>query len=236
GGRLLMRRKQPRRWRGSGCCHGEGGSVVLSAAAAVVAAGGGVNEAVALVDRGVVVAAVAVGLWMVGWRVEASDIVDRVDRVIRILFGFAGKSPPEKFSGGGVVAGWAAAAGGRRWEEGDGKMSTWRQGMTSAEIDQIVAQRVTDTIEAIAVYEAKICMDHNSMNQVMRQRKIVEKNANNKRKFKNQPKDNCVPQNYPSRNRMWQGLTLLDPMKRRLMLRIYLTATSVSCIMLDRVL
>ncbi|GKE18584.1 hypothetical protein Tco_1426161 [Tanacetum coccineum] len=41
---------------------------------------------------------------------------------------------------------------------------TTRQGMTSAEIDQIVAQRVTDAIEAIAVYEAKIRMAHGSMN------------------------------------------------------------------------
>nr|GEV14434.1 reverse transcriptase domain-containing protein [Tanacetum cinerariifolium] len=37
--------------------------------------------------------------------------------------------------------------------------------MTSAEIDQIVAQRVTDAIEAIAVYEA-ICMAHDSINPV----------------------------------------------------------------------
>nr|GEU54782.1 putative reverse transcriptase domain-containing protein [Tanacetum cinerariifolium] len=37
--------------------------------------------------------------------------------------------------------------------------------MTSAEIDQIVAQRVTDAIEAISVYEA-IRMAHDSMNQV----------------------------------------------------------------------
>nr|GEZ49228.1 putative reverse transcriptase domain-containing protein [Tanacetum cinerariifolium] len=38
-------------------------------------------------------------------------------------------------------------------------MSTSRQGMTSTEIDQIVAQRVTDAIEAIVVYEA-IRMDN----------------------------------------------------------------------------
>nr|GEV15658.1 hypothetical protein [Tanacetum cinerariifolium] len=43
-------------------------------------------------------------------RVGASDMVDRIDRKVMILFGFAGKSPPEKFSGGGgVVAGWPAA-------------------------------------------------------------------------------------------------------------------------------
>nr|GEY97073.1 reverse transcriptase domain-containing protein [Tanacetum cinerariifolium]GFB19068.1 reverse transcriptase domain-containing protein [Tanacetum cinerariifolium] len=61
--------------------------------------------------------------------------------------------------------------------------------MTSAEIDQIVAQRVTDAIEVITVYEA-IRMAHDSMNQVVRQGTIIEKNTNNKRKFENQPKDN----------------------------------------------
>nr|GEW08103.1 hypothetical protein [Tanacetum cinerariifolium] len=81
--------------------------VVLTAAVAVAAAGGGVNGGCRLLmgtkekKGGVVVAAVAVGLWMVGRRVGASDIVDRVDRVIRILFGFAEKSPLKKFSGGG---------------------------------------------------------------------------------------------------------------------------------------
>nr|GFA57178.1 hypothetical protein [Tanacetum cinerariifolium] len=42
----------------------------------------------------------------VGQRVGASDIRDRVDRKVGCIFGFAGKRPPEKFSGdGGVVAG-----------------------------------------------------------------------------------------------------------------------------------
>ncbi|GJR10140.1 reverse transcriptase domain-containing protein [Tanacetum coccineum] len=44
-------------------------------------------------------------------------------------------------------------------------MSVTRQGMSSAEIDQIVAQRVTDAIEAIAIYETKIYMTHDLMNQ-----------------------------------------------------------------------
>nr|GEU34149.1 reverse transcriptase domain-containing protein [Tanacetum cinerariifolium]GEU34150.1 reverse transcriptase domain-containing protein [Tanacetum cinerariifolium] len=68
--------------------------------------------------------------------------------------------------------------------------------MTSVEIDQIIAQRVTNAIEAIAVYEA-IRMAHDSMNQVVRQGTIVEKNTNNKRKFESQLKDNCVPQQPP---------------------------------------
>ncbi|GKE47889.1 reverse transcriptase domain-containing protein [Tanacetum coccineum] len=41
-------------------------------------------------------------------------------------------------------------------------MSATRQGMSSAEIDQIVAQRVA---EAIAIYETKIRMTHDSVNQ-----------------------------------------------------------------------
>ncbi|GKC84816.1 hypothetical protein Tco_1140533, partial [Tanacetum coccineum] len=62
-------------------------------------------------------------------------------------------------------------------------MSASRQGMTSAEINQIVAQRVSDAIEAIAIYETKIRMTHDPMNQIIRQEITVEKNANNKRKF-----------------------------------------------------
>nr|GEW31352.1 reverse transcriptase domain-containing protein [Tanacetum cinerariifolium] len=40
-------------------------------------------------------------------------------------------------------------------------------------------------------------MAHDSMNQVVRQGTTVKKNANNKRKFENQPKDNRVPQQLP---------------------------------------
>ncbi|GJR63905.1 putative reverse transcriptase domain-containing protein [Tanacetum coccineum] len=76
-------------------------------------------------------------------------------------------------------------------------MMATRQGMSSAKIDQIVAQRVTDAIKAIAIYETKIRMTYDPMNQVIRQETTIEKNANNKRKFKNQPKDKRVPQQPP---------------------------------------
>nr|GFB38341.1 hypothetical protein [Tanacetum cinerariifolium] len=56
-------------------------------------AGGGVAAAAAW--QRLVVTAVVV--WR---RVVASDLMDRVDRSKRSIFGFAGKSPPEKFSGG----------------------------------------------------------------------------------------------------------------------------------------
>ncbi|GKC02267.1 hypothetical protein Tco_0993877 [Tanacetum coccineum] len=73
------------------------------------------------------------------------------------------------------------------------RMSATRQGMSSAEIDHIMAQRVTDAIEAIAIYETKIRKTHDPRNQVIRQETTIEKNANNKRKFENQPKDILVP-------------------------------------------
>nr|GFC19662.1 hypothetical protein [Tanacetum cinerariifolium] len=55
----------------------------------------GSGEATAMVVVRGVAAAVARG------EVAARDIVDRVDRATRRHFGFAEKSPPEKFSGGG---------------------------------------------------------------------------------------------------------------------------------------
>ncbi|GJZ02797.1 putative reverse transcriptase domain-containing protein [Tanacetum coccineum] len=76
-------------------------------------------------------------------------------------------------------------------------MSASRQETTSTKINQIVAQRVSDAIEAIAIYETKIHMTHDPMNQIIRQEITVEKNANNKRKFENQPKDNRIPRQPP---------------------------------------
>ncbi|GKD59757.1 putative reverse transcriptase domain-containing protein, partial [Tanacetum coccineum] len=74
------------------------------------------------------------------------------------------------------------------------RMPKTRQGKSFAEIDQIMAHRVTD---AIAIYETKIHMTHDLINLVIRQETPVENNANNKRKFENQPKDNRVPQQPP---------------------------------------
>nr|GEZ19469.1 hypothetical protein [Tanacetum cinerariifolium] len=49
-------------------------------------------------------------------RVGESDIQDRVDRKVGSIFGFAGKRPPEKFSGGGsVVAGGGYRIWGREY-------------------------------------------------------------------------------------------------------------------------
>ncbi|GJT76868.1 hypothetical protein Tco_1043593 [Tanacetum coccineum] len=54
-------------------------------------------------------------------------------------------------------------------------MTTANQGMSVEEIEQIVAQRVANAIEAIAIYEL--------INQTKQQENKVTGNANNKRKW-----------------------------------------------------
>ncbi|GJV07177.1 hypothetical protein Tco_1344833 [Tanacetum coccineum] len=63
------------------------------------------------------------------------------------------------------------------------KMSATRQGMSSKEIERVVAQRVANAIEAIAIYETKIHMAHDSMNQVVHEEATVGNNVSNKRKW-----------------------------------------------------
>ncbi|GJZ59850.1 reverse transcriptase domain-containing protein [Tanacetum coccineum] len=74
-------------------------------------------------------------------------------------------------------------------------MSATRQGMSSAEIKQIVAQHVANSIEAIAVYEIKIRIVHNSMDQIVRQGAKVARNTNNKRKWEGGYQNNTGQQN-----------------------------------------
>ncbi|GKA40972.1 putative reverse transcriptase domain-containing protein [Tanacetum coccineum] len=62
-------------------------------------------------------------------------------------------------------------------------MSASRQGMGFEEMEQVVAQRVANAIEAITIYESKICMAHDSMNQVVREEATIGKNVSNKRKW-----------------------------------------------------
>nr|GEW40130.1 hypothetical protein [Tanacetum cinerariifolium] len=64
-------------------------------------------------------------------------------------------------------------------------MSTARQGISSMEIEHIIAQGVTNAIKAIAVYKARTCVTRDSMNQVARQGTKVVKDVKNKRKWEN---------------------------------------------------
>nr|GEY75734.1 hypothetical protein [Tanacetum cinerariifolium] len=64
----------------------------------------------------------------------------------------------------------------------DETMTTVNQGMSVEEIERVVAQRVANAIEAIAIYESKTNSARKSMSQTERQKEKVEENANNKRK------------------------------------------------------
>ncbi|GKA31350.1 reverse transcriptase domain-containing protein [Tanacetum coccineum] len=62
-------------------------------------------------------------------------------------------------------------------------MTTVNQGMSVKEIERVIAQRVANAIEAIAIYKAKTNMARQSMSQTERQEDKVAENASNKRKW-----------------------------------------------------
>ncbi|GKA40260.1 hypothetical protein Tco_0732853, partial [Tanacetum coccineum] len=62
-------------------------------------------------------------------------------------------------------------------------MTTTNKEMSFAEIKKIVAQRVADAIETIAIYKAKTRVACDLMNRVEHQEGKVAKNASNKRKW-----------------------------------------------------
>ncbi|GJW93979.1 hypothetical protein Tco_0173651 [Tanacetum coccineum] len=74
-------------------------------------------------------------------------------------------------------------------------MPTTRQGMSSAKIEQIITQQVTNAIEAIAIYDTKIHMAHDSIVRVVRQGANVARNANNKRKWEGSYQNTSGQQN-----------------------------------------
>nr|GFB84248.1 hypothetical protein [Tanacetum cinerariifolium] len=61
-------------------------------------------------------------------------------------------------------------------------MTTVNQGMSIEEIERVVAQRVANAIEAIAIYETKTNLARKSMSQTERQEEKVAENATKKRK------------------------------------------------------
>nr|GFC25770.1 hypothetical protein [Tanacetum cinerariifolium] len=62
-------------------------------------------------------------------------------------------------------------------------MTTVNQGMSVEEIERVVAHRVANAIEAIAIYETKTNLARKSMSQTKRQEEEVAENASNKRKW-----------------------------------------------------
>ncbi|GJR06129.1 putative reverse transcriptase domain-containing protein [Tanacetum coccineum] len=73
-------------------------------------------------------------------------------------------------------------------------MTTTNQGMSFAEVEQIVAQRVANAIETIAIYEAKARVARDLMNRVKQQEDKITENASNKRKWEGDHKGSSSQQ------------------------------------------
>nr|GFA90916.1 putative reverse transcriptase domain-containing protein [Tanacetum cinerariifolium] len=74
-------------------------------------------------------------------------------------------------------------------------MTTVNQGMSVEEIERVVAQRVANAIEAIAIYETKTNLARKSMSQTERQEEKVAENASNKRKWESNHNGSLSQQN-----------------------------------------
>nr|GEZ63067.1 hypothetical protein [Tanacetum cinerariifolium] len=73
-------------------------------------------------------------------------------------------------------------------------MTTVNQGMSLAEVEQIIAQRVASAIETIAIYEIKTHMARESMDQTKKQEGKIAEDANNKKKWEDDHKGSSSQQ------------------------------------------
>nr|GFA67796.1 hypothetical protein [Tanacetum cinerariifolium] len=74
-------------------------------------------------------------------------------------------------------------------------MTTVNHGMSIKEIERVVAQRMTNAIEAIAIYETKTNLARKSMSQTKQQKEKVAENASNKRKWEGNHNGSSSQQN-----------------------------------------
>nr|GEZ11166.1 reverse transcriptase domain-containing protein [Tanacetum cinerariifolium] len=74
-------------------------------------------------------------------------------------------------------------------------MTTVNQGMSVEEIERVIAQRVANAIEAIAIYETKTNLARKSMSQTERQEEKVAENASNKMKWESNHNGSLSQQN-----------------------------------------
>nr|GEZ29157.1 hypothetical protein [Tanacetum cinerariifolium] len=112
-------------------------------------------------------------------------------------------------------------------------MTTVNQGLSIEEIKQVVAQRVANAIEAIAIYETKTNLARKSMSQTERQKENVAENASNKRKWEGNYNGSLSQQN---KGHKVLEHTLLGQSTRRRLLDLYLCATSANFTIMGRAL
>ncbi|GKF52454.1 hypothetical protein Tco_0159364, partial [Tanacetum coccineum] len=113
-------------------------------------------------------------------------------------------------------------------------MSTVGQGMSSMEIEHVIAQRVTNAIEAIAIYEARTRVTRDSMDQVARQGAKVGKGVKIKGSGKVVMTENTV--SNKANNRKSRKLALLGGITREVMPGNCRPATNVNYITLAHAL
>ncbi|GKE18318.1 hypothetical protein Tco_1425895, partial [Tanacetum coccineum] len=85
--------------------------------------------------------------------------------------------------------------------------------MSSTKIKQIVAQRVTNAIEVISIYETKTHVTRDSMDWVVRQEAKVIKNVNNKRIWESEHGE--ILAGSKTKDVKWLGHTLLGRATRK---------------------
>nr|GFC42980.1 reverse transcriptase domain-containing protein [Tanacetum cinerariifolium] len=74
-------------------------------------------------------------------------------------------------------------------------MTNVNQGMSVEEIERVIAQRVANAIEAIAIYETKTNLAHKTISQTERQEEKVAENASNKKKWEGNHNGSLSQQN-----------------------------------------
>ncbi|GJY79025.1 hypothetical protein Tco_0484826 [Tanacetum coccineum] len=118
-------------------------------------------------------------------------------------------------------------------DDDDEMMTTVNQGMSVEEIERVVAQRVANAIEDIAIYETKTNIARKSMIQTERQEDKVTENASNKRKWEGN--HNGISSQQKKGIRCLEHI-LLGQLTRRHMLDLYLCATSENFTIMDHAL
>nr|GFC52820.1 hypothetical protein [Tanacetum cinerariifolium] len=113
-------------------------------------------------------------------------------------------------------------------------MKTVNQGMSVEEIERVIAQRVANAIEAIAIYETKTNLVRKSMSPTERQKEKVEENASNKRNWEGNHNGSSSQQNKG--HKVPRAHIFLGQSTRRHMLDLYLCATSVNFTIMGRAL
>ncbi|GJZ11266.1 hypothetical protein Tco_0546025 [Tanacetum coccineum] len=109
-------------------------------------------------------------------------------------------------------------------------MTTVNQRMSVEEIERVVAQRVANAIEAIAIYKTKTNMASKSMSQTKRQEDKVSENASNKRKWKGNHNGNSSQQNKG--NKVPRAHTT-RPINKKAYADLYLCVTSANFTIMD---